>query len=68
MEFEDPEFFQMTMNKLKKELDDVKKECRYWRDAAKNQVYSLFSSLVCIIQIFPLLHDPFMIFSSYFGH
>ncbi|XP_065056179.1 thyroid receptor-interacting protein 11-like isoform X1 [Rhopilema esculentum] len=37
MEFEDPEFFQMTLNKLKKELDEVKKECRHWKEAAKSQ-------------------------------
>ena len=38
MEFEDPEFFQMTLNKLEKELDGVKKECRHWKEAAKSQV------------------------------
>ena len=38
MEFEDPEFFQMTLNKLEKELDGVKKECQHWKEAAKSQV------------------------------
>ena len=39
MEFEDPEFFQMTISKLKQELEEVKKECQYWKDAARNQVF-----------------------------
>ena len=38
MEFEDPEFFQMTISKLKQELEEVNKECQYWKDAARNQV------------------------------
>lgn len=38
MEYEDPEFFHMSMNKLKKELDEVQAECNYWKDAAKSQV------------------------------
>eukprot|EP00112_Aurelia_sp_Birch-Aquarium-sp1_P013080 Seg2762.2 transcript_id=Seg2762.2/GoldUCD/mRNA.D3Y31 product="Thyroid receptor-interacting protein 11" protein_id=Seg2762.2/GoldUCD/D3Y31 len=37
MEFEDPEFFQMTVSKLKKELEAVKAECQHWKQAAKDQ-------------------------------
>ena len=41
IEFEDPEFFQMTISKVSKELGQVKKECQYWKDAARNQVHFL---------------------------
>lgn len=40
-EFEDSEFFQMTVDKLKKELQDARAECQHWKDAAKNQVCNL---------------------------
>lgn len=38
MEYEDSEFFHMTIDKLKKELDEVREECQHWKEAAKNQV------------------------------
>lgn len=51
MEYEDPEFFHMTVTKLKKELNEVHSECQYWKDAAKSQVKIISSLPQCSVRI-----------------